>query len=68
MAKGSIDQAIKNFNQAISINPRYAEAYYQMGLAFVHKKIKESALQYLTKAKSLDSNLSKKVDENIQKL
>ena len=32
--KGQIDRAIEDFNKAISINPNYAGAYYNRGLAY----------------------------------
>ena len=32
--QGNLPQAISDFNKAIEINPNYAEAYYNRGLAY----------------------------------
>ncbi|MDI6782387.1 MAG: tetratricopeptide repeat protein [bacterium] len=35
--KGNYDLAIKDFNQAINLDPKYADAYFYRGVAYYHK-------------------------------
>ncbi len=41
--KGALDKAIDSFDKAVAMNPGYAPAYYQLGLAYQAKGQKERA-------------------------
>jgi protein O-mannosyl-transferase len=48
-----IDNAIEHFEKAISIYPKYAEAYGEMGLAYFYKGNQDKALEIYAKATEL---------------
>ena len=48
--KGQYDQAISDFNKAIEINPRYAEAFYNRGIIYGKKGQYDQAISDLNKA------------------
>jgi tetratricopeptide (TPR) repeat protein len=48
-----LDEAIASFNKALSLKPDYAEAYYNMGLAFQDQGKLEEAIGSYNKALSL---------------
>jgi tetratricopeptide (TPR) repeat protein len=50
------DQAIANFNKALELDPNYAPAYYNRGIAFRKKEDYDSAIADFTQAIRLDSN------------
>ena len=49
LEKGQYDQAIANFDKAIEINPRYAEAYNNRGIAYLRKGQYDKAISDFTK-------------------
>ena len=42
--KGQYDRAIADFDQAIKIDPRYADAYTNRGYAYEKKKLRDKAI------------------------
>ena len=50
---GRNEEAIKQLQEALSIDANYAEAYRLMGLAYVQMKKKEEARKHFMKAKTL---------------
>lgn len=50
---GLLDEAIASFDEVISLNADYADAYKLCGVAYGEKKQKQKALQYLQTAKDL---------------
>lgn len=53
-AEGNIDEAITLYQAALAKNPLSAFAHAQMGEAYLFKKDKDTARQYLQKAVELD--------------
>src|SRR5262249_4200288 len=49
------DEAIKDFTQAIRLNPKHAQAYLNRGNLFVMKKMYEKAIEDHRKAIELDA-------------
>jgi superkiller protein 3 len=54
-----IDDAKKHFMRAIDIDPKFAKAYYRLGLLLYHNKDYSNALHNLEKAITLDPTFSK---------
>ncbi len=52
--KGLVDEAIAEFENAITINPQMVESYRNLGLAFVEKKETQKAIEVLHKAIELE--------------
>jgi tetratricopeptide (TPR) repeat protein len=48
------DQAIENYSKAIKINPKFAKAYNNRGIAYIWKKQYDLAIADLSKAIELD--------------
>ena len=57
-AKKQYDRAIKDFTQAITIDPNYAYAFYNRGLAYANKKQYDRAIKDYTQAIAIDPNLA----------
>jgi tetratricopeptide (TPR) repeat protein len=55
---GDVDGAISQFRSAISSQPNYAAAHYQLGLALTQKGQKEEAKAEFQKAAEIDPKLS----------
>jgi len=53
------DQAIDNYSKAIKINPKFAKAYNNRGIAYVWKKKYDLAIDDFNKAIKLDPNNGK---------
>jgi len=53
--KGNYDKAIELFEKAISINPEYADAYFNMGLAYDYKGNYDKAIEMYEKAVSINT-------------
>jgi tetratricopeptide (TPR) repeat protein len=54
--KGDYDRAIADYNEALRINPNYAEAYNNRGLAYYYKKDYDRAIADYNEALRIDSN------------
>ena len=57
MRDGAVDGAIEMFEKAIGLDPEYAQAHYQMGLALRKKGKQAEAQQAFNRAKQLDPRL-----------
>ena len=57
LESGQFDKAIEAYSRAIELNPKYAEAYYNRGEAWLHLEQWEKAKSDLTTAKSMGINL-----------
>ena len=68
--KGDLDRALTLFNRAIEIDPNFATSYYNASCVHATKQEKEKALEYLTKAISLDPKYRAKarVDKDLEPL
>ena len=55
-AKGDLPSAIKAFNQAISLDPKFAPAYYNRGFAYALQNKQDQAIADYTQAIQLDPN------------
>src|SRR5215204_1440714 len=52
--KRDYDEAIREYTKAIELNPQFAEAYYNRGIAYSDKKEYDAAIQDYTKAIELN--------------
>jgi tetratricopeptide (TPR) repeat protein len=57
--KGDYDAAIKEYTQAITLNPEYAVAYYNRGIAYADKGDDDAAIKDYTQAITLNSEDAK---------
>ena len=57
--KGEYDKAIKEYNKAIELNPKYAEAFNNRGLAYRHKGELDRAIKDYNKAIELNPKYAK---------
>ena len=55
--KGQLDRAIKHFNNALRINPRYSEARSNLGLSFLEVGKYDEAIKHFNEALRLKPNL-----------
>ena len=60
MKEGLYDRAISDFNKALEINPRYADAYNNRGHAYYNKQEYDKAWEDVQKTQDLDSQLHPK--------
>lgn len=56
LQKGQYDQAITYFDKAISLNPRYSEAYNNRGLAYLYDAQHDKAISDFSKAIEVNPN------------
>ena len=56
--KGDYDTAIRDFNKAIELDPKLAQAFYNRGLAYVNKKDYALAIRDFTRAIELDPSFA----------
>lgn len=57
--KGDVENAIKNFQKAIELNPNHAEAYAKLGLIWYrYKEDYNTAIKYYLKAIEVNPNLA----------
>ena len=56
--KGKFDRAIKDFNQAIKLNPTFADAFNSRGIAYGEKGEIDLAIKDFNKAIELNSNFA----------
>jgi Flp pilus assembly protein TadD len=61
------DEAIEELNKVLEVNPKNAEAYYNLGLIYEHKNQKEDARNMYEKALNIDPEY-KLAREHINKL
>jgi len=54
MAQGKYDEAIKSYEECIRLNPNYASAWYDKGLALKDQGNYTEALEYFEKTLELD--------------
>ncbi len=54
MDKREFDKALSDYNEAIKIDPRYAQAYYNRGLVQMEKKDYDKAIADFSEAIRLD--------------
>ena len=52
-AKGQFDKAISDYNKAIELNPKYADAYYNRGVACYYKREYDKTWKDVHMAQSL---------------
>lgn len=52
--RGSVDDAMSQFQKALKINPQYEEAYYNLGIALMDKGDTNQALDQYQKALQID--------------
>src|SRR5262249_50613271 len=52
----NLDEAITEFSKAIELNPKYAEAYYERGVAQVRKSQHDRAIADFTEVVRLEPN------------
>ncbi len=57
--KGAYDHAIAEFDQAIEINPKYAEAYFGRGIVYLVKGAYDDAIVDLNKALEIDPKFAR---------
>jgi len=63
MFKNETEMAMKDFKQALSLDPNYTEALYNMGFAFVRKTQYDSAIVYFDKSIRSDPKYLKGYNE-----
>jgi len=57
--KGNYDEAVKNYDKAISIDPAFVNAYNDRGVIFKNRKSYREALADFTKVIELNPKLAK---------
>ncbi len=53
---GKPDEALKEINQAIQLNPNYIDAYYHQGIIYKHLRLLDAAIASYRKTIELDPN------------
>jgi len=56
---GNFDKAIELFNQAVELDPNYAESYNNLGFTYYKKGKYKRAEQFFSKALEIDPNFDK---------
>lgn len=57
-SNGRLDEAIKQFDRAIEIDPNFWDAWFNKGVALINKKEDAGALECFQMAASIDPNTS----------
>jgi tetratricopeptide (TPR) repeat protein len=70
MTKGNLDNAIQDYSRAIQLNPDYAEAYNNRGMAYVMKSNNQDAIADFKKVLKLssDSTLYQQAKQQLDQL
>jgi len=55
-AQGKIDQSIEALSKALSLDPKYTDAYYNLGITLQNRGENDEAIEAYTKALSLNPN------------
>src|SRR5207253_10335601 len=58
---GRFDDAITSYKEAARVQPNEPEAYYNLGLAYLEKGDRESAMVQARRLESIDAELNKKL-------
>jgi tetratricopeptide (TPR) repeat protein len=61
----SYEESIKSYQQAIRIDPAYAEAHFQLGVTYLNSGDMKSAKEEYNTLKNLDQELTDKLSELI---
>jgi tetratricopeptide (TPR) repeat protein len=61
-----MNEAIAHFKQAITLEPGYAHAYYNLALAYYSQGKYRASLEHLEKAKALGARVDPGIDEFLQ--
>jgi tetratricopeptide (TPR) repeat protein len=56
MAKKDLKNAIKHMKQALKLEPRYAEGYYNLGVLYMTAKNRKEAIEHIEKAAQLQND------------
>jgi len=64
--KGQFDWAIADFNKALEIDPKSADAYYNRGIAYYFKKEYDKSWKDIKKAQDLGYKIPSKFLENLR--
>ena len=67
MREGKIEEAITHYQESLRIRPSYVEAHYNLGVAFLISKDRDSALQEYKILKGLDEHWANKLFDLINK-
>ena len=59
-ALGNLDLAIDLYNKAISLNPKYAISYNNIGMIYQDQGNYEKALEYYSKCLAIDEEIGNK--------
>jgi tetratricopeptide (TPR) repeat protein len=65
--KGQLDQAISDFTKALEINPRFAMAYNNRGIAYYSKRQYDKSWMDVKKAQSLGYQIYPNFLDNLRK-
>jgi tetratricopeptide (TPR) repeat protein len=65
---GSIPDAMKNFDYAITLNPKNDNSRYYKGLIYISQKDKANALKMVEELKSLNSKNAASLEERVNKM
>lgn len=67
MIRHQYEQAISDFNKALEINPKYADAYYNRGYTYYLKEEYEKSWEDINKAQDLGFKVPPKFLDDLRK-
>ncbi len=56
---GKLNEAVLNYNEALKIDPRYAQAHHNLGIVLIRQGNTEAAIYHYNQALQIDPNYSK---------